>query len=425
MKYSFLFLLTLGSCVPLSQSSSISQSNPKTLRLSDYAYEPQIKTILLHPAGGQETGLLPAITKLGDWNLVLEFDDLRNQVDNYNARIIHCNHDWTRSNLMDLDFIRDYNDFIINNYRYSIDTHIPYVHYTYNIPAVKVPGNYVVAVYRNGNKDDVLLTKRFMVYDNKVSFVKMGNLISSGKVAGLNQQINFSISYKNIELINPMQNVHVVIRQNQRWDNMASDVKPSFLRDFEHELEYRFFDDKKMFSGGSEFRFFDLRSLNYPGRNVDYIEKKAKPFEAFIQKDKSRGNEVYSQYADRDGNFTIGNLDYNDINFTNYMFVNFTLSTTPIKGDIYVAGAYNYWNLNNDNKMKYDTTANAYKARVLLKQGWYDYQYLVKSPTQPWYYFEGSHFETQNSYEIFVYYKSFQPRGELLIGYLRLNENPR
>jgi hypothetical protein len=425
IKINTLLLVMLSACVPLTQSSSISESNPKILRFTDYAYEPQIKTVLLHPIGDSDANLLPAVTKLGEWSLVLEFDDLRNQVDNYNARIVHCNHDWTKSDMMDLDFMREYNDFIINNYHYSIDTHVPYVHYTYNIPPVKLPGNYMVVVYRNGNKDDVILTKRFMVYDNRVTFERDGNLISSGTVAALNQQINFTISYKNIDIINPLESVHVVIRQNQRWDNLAVDIKPSFIRDSEHEMEYRYFDEKKMFRGGNEFRFFDLRSLNYPGRNVDHVKKNVKPFEAFIQMDKPRTGQAYAQYPDMDGNFIVQNLDYNDNNFTNYVYVNFTLMTPEVNGDVFVAGALNNWNLTEENKMRYDSAYRGYTSRMLLKQGWYDYQYLLRSSGKPPYYFEGSHFETQNAYEIFVYYKPFQPRADLLIGYVKLSANSR
>ena len=58
--------------------------------------------------------------------------------------------------------------------------------------------------------------------------------------------------------------------------------------------------------------------------------------------------------------------------------------------------------------------------QILLKQGWYDYQYLVKSPT-------ASCLPTlkeviskpKTYYEIFVYNRPFQPRADLLIGYIQ------
>ena len=428
MKSNVLILMCfLCGCTPLAQSSLNSGSNPKAMRFTDFTYEPQIKTVVVKPAfEDPSTYLEPAVTRLGDWNLMLEFDDLRDQRDNYYARIIHCNYDWTRSNLMDLDFLTDFNEYPINNFEFSVDTHIPYVRYWLNLPAVKLPGNYIVVVYRGSDKNDIVLSKRFMVFDTRVSFENERNLIGSGNVASLNQQMNFTVNYKNLEVINPMENIKVVIRQNRRWDNMASDVRPSFVREIEKQLEYRFFEPEKMFKGGNEFRFFDLRSLLNPGRNVATVVKTVKPYEVYIERDKSRADEVYSQLPDINGGFIPDNLDYPDPAFTNYANVNFTLSAPkPYRGNVYVTGAFNYWNLNDVNKMQYDSARKEYSARVLLKQGWYDYQYLVQSPDFPPYVLEGSHFETENLYEILVYYRPFQPQADLLIGYLRLERNPR
>jgi len=414
-------------CTPLSQSSQNSASNPKTMRFIDFGYEHQIRTAVIRPDfADPRTYLEPAVTRLGEWNLLLEFDDLRDQRDNYYARIIHCNYDWTRSSLMDLDFLTDFNEFPINNFEFSVDTHIPFVHYWINLPPVKLPGNYMVVVYRGTDKNDIILSKRFMVFDTRVTFENERNLIGAGNIAALNQQINFTVNYKNLDVINPLENVKVSIRQNRRWDNIVTDIRPSFVREIEKQLEYRFFESGKMFKGGNEFRFFDLRSLLNPGRNVARVIKTSKPYEVFIERDKSRADEVYSQLPDFNGGFIPDNLDYPDAAFTNYANVNFTLAAPqPYPGNIYVAGAFNYWNLNDQNRMRYDSATKEYRARVLLKQGWYDYQYLIQSPNHPPYFLEGSHFETENFYEILVYYRPFQPQADLLIGYLRLDMNQR
>ena len=422
-----IFICLLPGCTPLSQSSQNSGSNPKTMRFVDFAYEPEIRTVVVRPGfNDPQTFLEPAVTRLGEWNLLLEFDDLRDQRDNYYARIIHCNYDWTRSNLMDLDFLNDFNEFPLNNFEFSVDTHIPYVHYWLTLPPVKLPGNYLVAVYRGTDKNDIILTKRFMVFDTQVSFANERNLVGAGSVASLNQQINFTVNYKNLDVINPLENVKVSIRQNRRWDNVATDIKPSFVREIEKELEYRFFESEKMFKGGNEFRFFDVRSLNNPGRNVARVNRTVKPYEIFIERDKSRADEAYSQLPDFNGGFINDNLDYADPAFTNYAFVNFTLAAPqPVPGNVYVTGAFNYWNLNEQNKMQYDSVRKEYSSRMLLKQGWYDYQYIVQAPNIPPYALEGSHYQTENMYEVLVYYRPFQPQADLLIGYLRLERNAR
>lgn len=415
-------LLILAACTPLPQTSTNSGANPKALRLEDTTYEVEIKTVRLYPRGN---ALAPATASLQGQNLVLEFDDLTDQRDNYNARIIHCNKDWTQSGLQDLDFLADFNEFPLNNSEFSVDTHVPYVHYWFEIPRVKLPGNYVLAVYRGTDKADVVLSRRFMIFDNRVKFVNERNLVGAGAIARVNQQINFTINHSNVEILNPMQDVYVTIRQNQRWDNAIYDAKPSFVRDIEKELEYRFFDEAKMFRGGNEFRFFDMRSLNNPGRNVAYVNRSTKPHEVYLGKDKDRSHEAYSQYDELNGNYIIQNYDFQDPTFSNYAWVNFSLESKPVQGEVYVIGAFNNWNLNNQNRMQYDSAQGLYTSRLLLKQGWYDYQYYVKSGSLPPHYFEGSHFETENRYEIFVYYRPFQPRADLLIGYLQIAENPR
>lgn len=424
MKFNYLIILFLSlySCTPIPQSSSNSSSNPKALQLIDKAYEPQIRTILLYPAGSPQ---LPPAIQLGKWNLILQFDDLVTQNDTYYARIEHCNQDWTRSSLQDLDYMSTYNEFPINDFEFSVDTHVPYIHYWMTLPPVKLPGNYVITVYRGGNKEDIVLTRRFMVFDPMITFKDMNNLVGASNIASISQQLNFTLNYKNVEILNPLTDVHVYLRQNQRWDNMAADVKPSFVREIEKELEYRFFDESQMFRGGNEFRFFDLRSLNYPGRNVLSIDRTVQPYEAFIEPDKTRRGQAYAQYNDFNGGFKLDNYDYRSLAFSNYVNVNFTLNSGPVNGDVYVAGAFNYWALNDSNKMEYDSAKGQYKLRTLIKQGWYDYQYQVKSATLPSDYFEGSHFESENFYEIFVYYRALRPSADMLIGYQMLVRNRR
>src|SRR5688572_18427165 len=260
MKFKILTLTILvWSCTPLAQSASDVNSEAKILRNIDFAYEPQIRTIVLRPVvGGSFDFLQPSVARLGQINyLGLAFDDLRPDRDNYYLRIIHCTRNWEKSGLQDLDFMTDFNEVPVNNFEFSIDTHIPYTRYWVNLPPVKLPGNYLAVIYRGSDKEDIILSKRFMIYDNRINFENEANLVGAGSVASLNQQINFTLNYKYVELINPLENVNVMIRQNQRWDNMATNVKPSFVREIEKQLEYRFFDEDKMFRDGIESRFLN------------------------------------------------------------------------------------------------------------------------------------------------------------------------
>lgn len=422
--YLFAFLLVICTrCVPLG-TGSVSQNNAtaaKRLLLEDRSYESQIKTIRIFPFG---TPLFPAVVPLDQQNLYLEFDDLRGERNSYFMRIVHCNFDWTLSQLQHLDYLPQYNEFPINNSEFSIDTKVQYARYWATLPPVKLPGNYVVVVYRGTDRDDIVLSARFMVYDRRVTLLSQGKLIGPGSIADVNQQINFTVNYKDIPVQNPMTDMHVSIRQNERWDNFQQDIQPAFIKEIENELDYRFFDEEKMFRGGNEFRFFDIRSLRFPGRNVARKAEASGADEVFLVTDKSRRGDPYAIYDDINGNFIIENKDLGDVSYADYAYVNFYLSHPRIQGEIYLAGAFTYWSKDPAYKMEFDTLRKMYTNRLLMKQGWYDYQYMVYSASLPPYAMEGSYYQTENIYEIFVYFRSFQPRADLLVGYVLLAKNP-
>lgn len=398
----------------------------KTLLLQDKTYEPQIRTVQSYPLQTAEANFqLPAATRLDNQNLLLEFDDLREQRNSYYAKLIHCNFDWSKSSLMDLDIMRDYNEFPINDYQFSNNTHIPYVHYRFSIPAVRIPGNYVVIVYRDGNKQDLILSKRVMIFDSRLSLVQEDNISGLGNLRSTNQSLNFTVNYGRAEIINPLNSVHVTIRQNQRWDNAKQDLKPSFIREDINQLEYRFFDMDKTFQGGNEFRFVDFRSLNYPGQNTYKLDKSHKPYDLIVALDAPRAAQAYTQYPDMNGNYVIENHDYRQEPWisANYLQVRFSLQSQEVEGDVYLVGAFNGWARGEENKMLYDQ--GIYSQRILLKQGFYNYRYWVDSPGADGNQIEGNHYQTENLYEVLVYYRAFQPNADLLLGYFALPVNPR
>ncbi len=400
MKYALAALLLLLSHFSVAQ---------KNLLYRDMVYEPQIKTVQLFP------------------DLSIEFDDLQDNRNNYYVKLIHCNYDWTKSSLQDLDFLNEYNEFTINEYANSNNIYPAYVHYRFQIPNVKIPGNYLLILYRDGDKSDLIISKRFFVADNQVSLKKDNSFVGAGTLRTTNQQLNFSINYETIEILNPLESVHVVIRQNKRWDNARMEVKPSFIREDASELEYRFFDQDKHFNAGNEFRFVDFRSLNFPGINTGKLDRTVKPFQLTVQLDKSRSLQAYAQYPDINGEYNIENQDFGEpATSGNYIETIFSLQTSKqIEGDVYIIGAFNNWIRDEENRMTYNSVKGVYESALYLKQGFYNYEYFVESPQISPDYFEGSHYETENVYEVLVYYKPFRPNADLLIGYFVLPVNPR
>lgn len=421
--------LIYHACVPLQPTASQGQQLvPKQLLFQDHTYEPNIQTVLLYPyLGAPNDALQPAALPIAQENrLRLEFDEINADYAGYYAQIIHCNADWTKSTLNNIEFLYDFNEFPILDYEVSFNTRTSYIHYTFEVPQVKLPGNYLLKVYRERDQNDLILTQRFMVYGQGA--VIDPQIVNSSGVSQLrtHQQLEFNLNYGDYNIVNPMEEVKVVIRQNQRWDNAIANLKPTFVRENLRNLEYRHFNLENNFYGGIEFRFFDIRTVNFLGQNVADINLQPNSIEAALFPDRARGQDAYSQIEDLNGQFIIGNAETGNgaIN-SDYLTLNFTLvAPEAIQGDIYIAGELTGYDYTNDNKMVYNESAKAYQGSLYLKQGFYNYMYYVKNNTNP-YLLEGSHFETENSYEIIAYYRPIGSRADLIIGYTSFIHNRR
>lgn len=397
--------------------------------LEDEVMEENIQSVRLYARTGEFSSQMdsPTIPLHSPTPLTLEFDDIAYEPDRYSAAIIHCNADWTPSGLKPADYLTQYNEFNVNEYEYSINTRIPYIHFTFQIPPVTKSGNYIIKVYRGRQEDEVIIVRRFMVYDNQL---KVGaEVVASSKTEDRKtaQQINFNINYSDRELIDPLNNVKVFIRQNQRWDSAISGLKPSFIRADRAVLEYRLFDGRNTFSAGNEFRFVDLRYTRTRGQNIASVKIEEDAVFAETTLDQPRAGQAYLEYLDLNGQYGIFTHDKtnNDLE-SEYVLITFNFKSDPLSQPPYVLGSLSDWGKNPASKMAYDEKMKGYKATLLLKQGWYDYQYGLKTPEgYNMEKIEGAHFQTENEYEIFVYYRAMGSRYDELIGYTVLNPNKR
>ncbi|VAW28459.1 hypothetical protein MNBD_BACTEROID06-796 [hydrothermal vent metagenome] len=394
------------------------------LELSNKVYDPFIKTVQLYPFGAKSnTQLLSAAVPLrGNQQLVLEFDELFNDAFTYQVKYIRCDANWQKSNLSDLEFLNTYNEFTIDEYEYSFNTKTLYVHYRIVLPKPTLSGNYVLVVYADGDETDIILSRRFIVYENKVTFTDQYGFSGINHASRFNQQLQFEINYKGIDIQNPRDQISVTILQNQRWDIAHTDLKPTFIREGDYKLEYRYFTEETMFPGGNEFRFFDLRSIRYFGENVKTAHIEKDQIFTWLEDDKRKSEFAYSTVLmDLNGQYVIDNVEgFNPIIENDYSKVEFTLVSPKINGKVYIVGALNDWERSKGNMLVYNEALAAYKGSLILKQGWYNYQYLVESSSHPLNYFEGNWSATNNQYQIIVYYRPYDLSTDLIIGYLDL-----
>lgn len=402
----------------------------KTLQYSDFTYQPNIKSVLLYPAN-QSDGInpmlkSPIVALNGEIPLVLEFDDLNASYEQYHLKIIHCTYDWQPSVLSEIEYMSDFNDIIINDYAVSQNTKVSYFHYAIEIPKVRISGNYLVMLYKGRSKNDVILTKRFMVYEPKVSAMTDIRPAQDPAQWRTHQQIDFELNYSNYAVRSPRDEFRVLIRQNQRWDKTIENLKPSGVMESRQQLTYRFFNNENLMLGGNEFRFFDISTAYSKGIGVSKIQQ-GKEDAILISPQVNRSEFSYVSTRDLNGKYVIDNFDSgNGATQADYVWATFSLKSHELEGNkkVYVNGDFNNWSLNEQNQMEYDAEFGGYIATIQLKQGFYDYDFVVKNLDDnktDESYFEGNFADTGNTYEILIYHKPPTARAELLVGYSIVN----
>mgnify|MGYP000993745900 FL=1 len=417
-----------------SQSDAIEDDyvNDNVLKYDDYIYKTNIRTVRFHEASWELAA--PLINLNGGEQLELTFDDLDGDQKQYTISFIHCNADWTPSDLMVSEYLNGFYDLNILNFSYAASTFQNYTHYTIVFPQSNnqvntqftKSGNYLMYVYINGDKKDLAFCRRFLVSDNKILLSANFRQPIGGGDQYNKQHIDFTISSPGYDMNNPAKDMKVIITQNNRWDNAITDIKPTFINmnQFTYSL-----DDASTFNGGNEFRFFDCRSLRFLTERVKniYKDKKIKNH-IVLQPDEKRNTKPYLFYNDFNGNFlirnreTVGNPELEG----DYVYVEFFLPyyTPEAKGNFYVMGKLTDWRMNRNSKMTYNYTRNGYEAKLYLKQGYYNYQYVLSDDSRKGgdeTVTEGSYWDTENDYYIYVYHRKFGTYYDQLLGVKKLN----
>ena len=398
--------------------------------LEDKVYSEHVHSVRLFPMGIQQDSPLdaPAVSITDSRSLVLLFDDIAYDPELYTAKLIHCDANWQKSALRDNDFSFSFNEFNVQEYSYSVNTRIPYIHYSFVVPKVSKSGNYILKVYRNRDENLVILTRRFMVYEELFSVG--ASVVPPTETADRRalQQINVAVNYSKVDLMDPVTQVKVIIRQNQRWDNAKFLTKPTFLNQNAKTIRYEPFDGSSTFRAGNEFRFVDLRFIRATGVNISEIKVEETAVLAKAPIETPRPGDVYSQYLDLNGQYIVFTNDRPGGNpevESEYIYTTFRFQADPGR-EIRMLGSVSAWGKSPESTLTYDPKSGTYTTSILMKQGWYDYQYgFVTDEGFDTESIEGSHFETENEYEVFVYYRALGSRYDQLVGYVNLHPNRR
>ena len=160
MKFKSLIIILLSLTINISA---------QTTRLAgDINYRDEVQTVMLHPTGFDLDKPVIYINNMKE-QLHLQFDVFADDAPYLYYTLVHCDNQWQPTDLPKNDYLNGFFQEEINDFTFSLNTFVNYVHYDLVFPTEnmmpKISGNYLLVV--TGEKpEDVYFTRRFYVVED-------------------------------------------------------------------------------------------------------------------------------------------------------------------------------------------------------------------------------------------------------------------
>lgn len=392
-------------------------------------FHPDIRTVQVYSTAAGELSDPVIVLGDADTSLTVEFDEIGSERRYMRYSLTHCDARWQPSKIADSEYIEGFNEGTIDGYEFSRATTVQYVHYMIQLPNDQIrftlSGNYLLKVYDENDPDKVMFQVRFKVVEPIVTMTR-GDVTSHTDVDynDSHQQLSFILDVDNLTMRDAFNDLVVEIDCNN---------SESTRRYLEHPLSVRAGDlvyehlPQLIFRGGNEYRRFETVSTRVPGMNVAAVEYHAPYYHAWIGPDTPRAGMPYLYDSTQHGRFVVREYDSDDSDVeADYIVTHFTLQTDPlpdgetigIEGDLVnreVAGRA---------VMDYNSETGCYETALLLKQGAYNYRYVVlpgDGNNEKENRVDGDYYNTTNEYHISVYHTPLGRRYDRLVGYFIVN----
>lgn len=356
----------------------------------------------------------------------LRFDLLGDEPANFLYQIIHCNADWTPSDLQEFEYQEGFSENRMRDYELSLFAQQKYVNYKLRLPNADVKwtksGNYLLKIYLDDEEKTPALTRRFIVFEENWPIAINSVVPSRVSKMQTHHELDFFVSQKS-RPINPREAFASVL-QNGRWDNALTNIH-------EHTvgvdgLNYDF-QDSIVFPAGKEFRYFDISTFDYKTERIDQINLNGKWPEIWLRPDKMRGDSPGLNLDDNNGDYEVFMTNPNPgrpvqpLLQSDYALVHFSLKREleVENGEVYLFGGLTDWQIQPQFKCVYDEKERAYVGEAYLKQGYYNYEYVVFDPKTgkiDHSELEGNWFATTARYTVVAYFRPFGERFDRVMG---------
>ena len=422
MKFKLLIIILLSLTI------NISAQNLKSF--GDINYKDDVHTVLLHPT---DFDLDKPVIYLNDMReqLHLQFDIFSDNAPFLYYTFVHCNNQWQPTDLPKNEYINGFFQEEIDHFSFSLNTFVNYVHYDLLFPTAdmmpKISGNYLLVV-TGEDPNEVYFTRRFFVVEDFAQIKATSPRYPYDLNLGTNkQEIDLEVSYPDMFNSRADQYSNVTIQQNGRWDNAVFGLKPTYV--YPEKLSYMN-NSKTVFESGNQFLRINTSNFENRPEKTRTVTREEDYYVVTLHEDMKRNTHTYLEDEDLYGEkfIYLEREDFDARTEADYARVDFFLQWPQYMFgcDVYILGAITDWRLDDNSKMEYDPERRGYKNSLLLKQGYYDYMYVVKdnasgiTSVAP---INGDFWETNNVYHIFVYLFDPIQNYDKLIGYTSIKSH--
>ena len=368
--------------------------------------------------------------------LTVSFDELSHNYHRFIVHVEHCEFDWTTSDgLFESDWLQGFNDWQIDDYENSLNTNVLYTNYRFQIPndmcRLKLSGNYIIHILDEDSDNEEVACVELRVVE-PIASVSVG--VSANTDIDMNrshQQVSMGVRLNGLSVINHKEQLKTIVMQNGYEGDMRSEVMPNIITANEMRWEHR---RDYIFNGGNEYHRFEVLDPTHITLGLEKVFWDDDECRFHVYPDKCEPQRNYLFYRDANGAFLVRNSDNveND-RISDYVYVHYKFA--PIKNytdaTVFIDGRWT--NEDADTYvMTYDDSDHSYNATILQKLGYYNYRIMISSRNEPTSLLpeedtnstsvsrlpeEGNFYETENSYQAFVYYKETAGRTWRLVGY--------
>lgn len=362
----------------------------------------------------------PIISLGGDEKLVVTFDEMAEQNSWLQYRLLHCDADWQPSRLLESEYVDGFNQQDIEDFAYSTNTYKHYVNYRIELPNAEMrilhSGNYLLQVYDREHPEETLLQVRFMVSEELADIQGGATAHTDRGSNGRWQQLSVAVATERIPNLNAWQDLKLSVSQNQRDVTRRIIANPTRVENgrvvYEHNASL-------IYPASNEYRRFETVATTFTGLGVDSLNYVGDCYHAWVSTGRPRRDRNYDYDRTQHGRFLVREHNATDSNLgADYMQMHFRLEMPQLVGaEVYLDGEFTNGRFDDWNRMRYNTAERCYELEVPLKQGSYNYQYVVKrGETVSSSEIEGDKFETDNEYGVLLYYRPPGARADRLVG---------